>query len=260
MTLRAENLGVRLGDRWLLRGVDLDLASGELFSVLGPNGAGKSTLLRALASELRPSEGRVLLDDRPLDRWPGGERGRRVAVLSQSVSLAFGFTALEVATMGRIPHRGTATELENRAVAMECLDRAGAAHLAGRSCLTLSGGERQRVHLARVLAQAYGIDGAKPILLLDEPLTSLDIAHQLEILQLLRRLVDEREMTVFMVIHDLNQAARYSDRILVLNEGRPHACGSPREVLDEDLLHAVYGVRTHVTRHPRGDCPHVVIA
>jgi iron complex transport system ATP-binding protein len=171
MTLRAENLGVCVEGKWLVRGIDLDVAAGQLLSVVGPNGAGKTTLLRALASEIEPSEGAATLEGKPLSEWGGPERGRRVGVLPQHSSPAFGFTALEMAVLGRLPHQGRTWRNtnghgrrdgwdEDRRIEGECLRQTGTLHLAERSWTTLSGGERQRVQLARVLAQVHsGEDG-----------------------------------------------------------------------------------------------------
>jgi iron complex transport system ATP-binding protein len=252
--LRAEQLEVRRGQCAVLSGIDLQLQAGEVLGVLGPNGAGKSTLLAALAGELPPSAGGVSLDRRPLGDWPGAERARRLAVLPQSSSLNFAFRVEEVVAMGRLPHAsGRARDAQ---IVQEALRAADAAHLAGRSYLALSGGERQRVHLARVLAQLWP-GGAGQILLLDEPTSMLDPLHQHTCLQATRRLA-EAGAAVLVILHDLNLAARYCDRLLLLEPGRAHAFGTPAEVLRAEPLQAVFGLEVLVQTHPERGHPLIV--
>lgn len=252
--LRAENLAVRRGAKLVLTDINLELQPGEVLGVLGPNGAGKSTLLDALGGELRPTHGQVLLDQRPLAEWPGPERAQRLAVLPQSSTLNFAFRVEEVVGMGRLPHasgRARDTEIIN-----EALVAADAMHLAGRSYLELSGGERQRVHLARVLAQLWP-GAAGQSLLLDEPTSMLDPLHQHTTLQATRTFA-ERGAAVLVILHDLNLAARYCDRVLLLERGRPHALGSPDEVLRAEPLQAVFGLEVLVQRHPERGHPLII--
>lgn len=252
--LRAENLSVRRGGQIVLEGVDLVLQPGEVLGVLGPNGAGKSTLLGALNGELRTDSGAVSLDDRPLADWPGPARARRLAVLPQSSSLSFAFPVSEVVAMGRLPHD---TGRERDAEIVEAaLAAADAAHLRGRSYLALSGGERQRVHLARVLAQLWP-GGEGQVLLLDEPTSALDPLHQHTTLHAVREFAGQGA-AVLVILHDLNLAARYCDRILLLQQGRPHAFGTPDEVLQADPLREVFGLDVLIQRHPERGHPLIV--
>jgi iron complex transport system ATP-binding protein len=252
--LRAEQLEVRRGQCAVLSGIDLQLQAGEMLGVLGPNGAGKSTLLAALAGELPPSAGGVSLDRRPLGDWPGAERARRPAVLPQSSGLNFAFRVEERIAMGRLPHAsGRARDAQ---IVLEALRAADVAHLSGRSYLALSGGERQRVHLARVLAQLWP-GGAGQILLLDEPTAMLDPLHQHTCLQATRRLA-EAGAAVLVILHDLNLAARYCDRLLLLERGRAHAFGTPAEVLRAEPLQAVFGLEVLVQTHPERGHPLIV--
>lgn len=252
--LRAEQLEIRRGQATVLSGVDLELQVGEVLGVLGPNGAGKSTLLAALAGELAPSSGQVTLDRRPLHDWPGPERARRLAVLPQSSTLNFGFRVEEVVGMGRLPHAsGRARDAQ---VVKEALRAADAEHLSGRSYLALSGGERQRVHLARVLAQLWP-GGEGQILLLDEPTSMLDPLHQHTSLQATRQLA-EAGAAVLVILHDLNLAARYCDRLLLLDNGRPHVLGTPAEVLRAEPLQQVFGLEVLVQQHPERGHPLIV--
>jgi iron complex transport system ATP-binding protein len=252
--LRAERLTVRRGQATVLADIDLELRPGEVLGVLGPNGAGKSTLLGALAGELKPAHGRVLLDDRPLADWHGQERARRLAVLPQSSTLSFAFRVEEVVAMGRLPH--ASGRRRDREIVDEALRAADAAHLAGRSYLELSGGERQRVHLARVLAQLWP-GGSGQVLLLDEPTSMLDPLHQHTTLQATRDFAD-RGAAVLVILHDLNLAARYCDRLLLLDRGRTHAFGLPEQVLCAEPLQIVFGLEVLVQKHPERGHPLIV--
>jgi iron complex transport system ATP-binding protein len=238
--IAAEGIGFTAGGRILLADITLTLAPGEVLAVIGPNGAGKSTLLRLLAGELRPSQGRILLDGAPLSATAPLALARRHAVVAQSAALAFPMRVQEVAGLGRLPWHGSGEAARDRAATAAALHRAGVAHLARRQYQTLSGGERQRVQLARAFAQ---LDGAvRPAaLLLDEPTASLDVAHAAALLRALRALAAEG-IAVLAVLHDLNEARFVADRVLVLSEGRPVALGPPKEAMTPALLAPVYGL------------------
>lgn len=252
--LRAENLQVTRGGRQVLRDINLELQPGQVLGVLGPNGAGKSTLLAALCGELQLAQGQVSLAGRPLAEWPGEQRARRLAVLPQASTLGFAFRVEEVVALGRLPHdSGRERDAEIIAAALQAAD---ASHLSGRSYLALSGGERQRVHLARVLAQLWpGEQGCA--LLLDEPTSMLDPLHQHTTLQAVRRFAD-RGGAVLLILHDLNLAARYCDRILLLEQGAARAMGSPAQVLQPDSLKAVFGIEVLVQPHPERGHPLII--
>lgn len=252
--LRVEQLEVRRGQGVVLSGIDLQLHPGEVLGVLGPNGAGKSTLLAAMTGELPASAGQVTLDQRALDDWAGPERARRLAVLPQSSSLNFAFRVEEVVAMGRLPH--DSGRVRDAQIVQQALQAADAVHLAGRSYLALSGGERQRVHLARVLAQLWP-GGEGQVLLLDEPTSMLDPLHQHTCLQAVRHLA-ESGAAVLVILHDLNLAARYCDRLLLLEQGRAHALGTPAEVLRAEPLQAVFGLEVLVQTHPERGHPLIV--
>ncbi|MFG0722245.1 heme ABC transporter ATP-binding protein [Pseudomonas sp. GLN_6] len=252
--LRAENLAVQRGPCTVLADINLELRPGEVLGVLGPNGAGKSTLLGALCGELQPSHGTVWLDQRRLQDWPGSERAQRLAVLPQTSTLNFAFRVEEVVGMGRLPH--ASGRVRDAQIIKLALEAADALHLAGRSYLALSGGERQRVHLARVLAQLWP-GGEGQMLLLDEPTSMLDPLHQHTTLQATRAFV-EQGAAVLVILHDLNLAARYCDRLLLLERGRPHALGSPDEVLRAEPLQAVFGLEVLVQQHPERGHPLIV--
>ncbi|WAH58062.1 heme ABC transporter ATP-binding protein [Pseudomonas silvicola] len=252
--LRVDNLQVVRGRETVLSGVSLALQAGELLGVLGPNGAGKSTLLGALCGELTAAEGDVFLHDRPLAQWSGPERARRLAVLPQVSTLGFAFRVEDVVGMGRLPHgSGLVRDAEIITAALQAAD---ANHLRDRSYLALSGGERQRVHLARVLAQLWPGDGGVT-LLLDEPTSALDPLHQHTTLQAVRDFAD-RGAAVLVILHDLNLAARYCDRILLLQNGRPYALDTPQRVLQPEGVKAVFGLDVLVQPHPERGHPLII--
>ncbi|MFD6952108.1 iron ABC transporter ATP-binding protein [Nocardiopsis sp. TSRI0078] len=234
----------------VLGGIDLHVPVGQTLALVGRNGCGKSTLLRLLAGTLRPGRGRVLLEGRDLAGMSRREVARRVAVLHQSLPPVHGMTVRRLVRQGRFAHRGVLgmlNEAEDGAT-RSAMERAGVAALADRSLETLSGGERQRVRLALALAQQ------SPVLLLDEPTTYLDVRHQLEVLELVAAFGEE--LTVVMVLHDLDHAARYADRIVALRRGRIAAQGTPREVVTEPVLREVFGVRARVLSDERFGTPY----
>ena len=252
--LRAHNLHIRRGRKTVLSDVTLQLEPGEVLGVLGPNGAGKSTLLGALCGELTASEGEVLLDDKALNQWTGTQRAQRLAVLPQVSTLDFAFRVEEVVGMGRLPHQtGRIRDAQIIAAALQAAD---VGHLTGRSYTALSGGERQRVHLARVLAQLWPGEAGQT-LLLDEPTSMLDPLHQHTTLQSIREFADHGA-AVLVILHDLNLAARYCDRILLLENGRPHALDTPQQVLRPEPLKAVFGLDVLVQPHPERGHPLII--
>ena len=245
--MRAEAIEVRAGTKVLISDVSLTLAPGEFLAVIGPNGAGKSTLLGALAGDRRLAKGRVLLDDKPLAQWSKRDLAHRRAVLPQHSNVAFDFTVLQVAMLGLLAHRDRLSERQMRQLAEQALAETEAIAFADRPYTVLSGGERQRVQLARVLAQCdAGLGDAdptvRPFLLLDEPIAGLDLSHQHAALASARRRV-ERGLGALAVLHDLNMAARYSDRVAIMEQGRMTALGSSEATLDPDRLSRVFATR-----------------
>jgi len=232
----------------VLHRLNLAVAPGEVIALVGPNGSGKSTLLRALGRVLRPRGGAVLLDGRAMTEWPTREVARRLALLPQGPTLANDTTVEELVWLGRSPHQGLLglpTPADHAAVRW-AIAETGIGPLVRRQMSALSGGERQRVWLALALAQQ------PEVLLLDEPTTFLDLSHQLEVLDLIRYLNVEHGLTVVMVLHDLNQAARYAGRIVVLRDGRVYAEGPPAAVLTPAALRDVFGVDGRVLPGPDG--------
>lgn len=244
--LAASDLRVRYGARTVLTGLAAEVRSGEAVGLVGPNGSGKSTLLRALARLLTADQGVVLLDGADIHRLPTAQVARRLAMLPQGPVPPGSITVRELVEHGRFPHRGmfARTTAADRQAVREALELTGLTGFADRYVDRLSGGERQRAWIALTIAQQT------PVLLLDEPTTFLDIGHQLEVLDLVHRLRQERNLTVVLVLHDLNQAARYSDRIVVLRSGAVVADGPPSQVVTAELLSTHFGVRATVTTDP----------
>jgi len=252
--LCAENLSVSRGAKPVLADISLELRSGEVFGVLGPNGAGKSTLLAALCGETAANTGCIRLHGKNLEDWDDRERAQQLAVLPQHSALNFAFRTEEVVAMGRLPHASGRQRDEQ--IVQAALKQVDALHLMGRNYLQLSGGERQRVHLARVLAQLWPGENGR-VLLLDEPTSMLDPLHQQQTLQAVRELAG-RGTAVLAILHDLNLAARYCDRLLLLKEGRAERLGTVREVLQTAALKAVFGLDLLILAHPEQNCPLIV--
>ncbi|WP_434439882.1 ABC transporter ATP-binding protein [Lentzea sp. E54] len=239
--MRVELTGVTVRD--IVSGITLH-ASNEVVGIVGPNGSGKSTTLRCVYRALKPDAGTVLLDGESVHKRH--DVARDLAALTQESQVEFDFTVAEVVEMGRLPHdRDPARDAR---VVSDALATVDVAHLASRSFLSLSGGERQRVLIARAIAQQ------PRVLVLDEPTNHLDIRHQLDVLALARGL----GVTIITVLHDLNLAASYCDRLYVLDEGRIVASGTPEEVLVPELIAKVFHVTAHVVAHPTTGVPQLL--
>lgn len=259
--LEVREIRVELGKANVLYDISLSIEPGEFVAVVGPNGAGKSTLLSVLSGALVPHEGYASLDGRSLVRWAPRALACKRAVLAQHAELSFSFRVLEVAMLGRSPHFGASGRERDLEVVQASLVETGVDHLADRMHTTLSGGERQRAHLARVLAQ-IGFPSTEEhvagrYLLLDEPTSSLDPAYQHATLATARRAAG-LGIGVLAILHDLNLAAMYSDRIVALRGGRMIAAGPPHEVLTEKVIRRVFEIPVRVVLHPTRNCPHVI--
>lgn len=245
MKVTLKDLSAGYSGKDVLAGVSLEFRSGELTAVVGPNGAGKTTLLRAISGALPPSAGAVYLDGKDLGALSPKQLARRLAMLEQRPQLGFDFTVRELVELGRLPHLSFPERLSrgDRQVVEEALSEVGLAELAGRRFSTLSGGEKQRAFLALALAQR------PQVLLLDEPTAHLDVRHQLELMQFVRERLCQG-LVVVMALHDLNLAAAFADRLVVLRGGRVLAMGSPTEVLTPELVWEAFGVEAAVYRSP----------
>lgn len=254
VTLRATDVGFHVDDKSLVADVSFESTAGEIVGLIGPNGAGKSTLLRLLGGDLRPSTGEIeLLGGSVIDVSPS-ELALRRAMLGSNPPSDIALTARTVVAFGRHPHHGLPTNTDAMDITEvdRAMDVTGVSQLSDRPFYTLSGGEQARVHVARVLAQK------SPVLLFDEPTATLDMANAELILATLQTAARNGD-TVVCVIHDLNAAAHYCDRLLLLGDGRLRAVGHPSEVLSGDLLSEVYLHEMKVVDHPFRECPLVLV-
>ena len=245
-TLTVEELSLGYRERTVIDSLDLEIASGRVTAIVGANACGKSTLLRSMSRLLAPRAGRVLLDGAQVHRMPAKELARTLGLLPQAPTAPEGISVSDLVGRGRNPHHGFLTRWthEDDVAVAAALEATGTEELADRPVDELSGGPRQRVWIAMALAQQTDV------LLLDEPTTYLDVSHQIEVLDLLTDLNRERGTTIVMVLHDLNLAARYADRLVALAAGRLHAAGTPEEVLTEDTVRAVFGLESTVVTDP----------
>ncbi len=244
--LTAENLSVRFGRREVLTDVSLDLRQGEIIALLGPNGAGKTTLVRALNGSVHASSGEILLEDKRITQLSRREIAKRVAVVAQENETKFPVTVLEFVLAGRFVHGGAfgwETD-DDIAAARRALTECNLTDFADRLMNELSGGERQRVVLARALATGANV------LLLDEPTANLDLAHQAMMFRLVRERCRTQKASSIVITHDLNLAAEFADRVLLLKEGKLFAIGRPEEVLTAENISAVFGVNVLLDENP----------
>jgi cobalamin transport system ATP-binding protein len=254
--LKIEDLSVNYGSRPILQNVSLDVQTGEVLALIGPNGAGKSTLIRAVSGVIPSGTGRVRTNGDDFRSLSPMQRARHVATVPQAVSLPPAFTVWETVLLGRTPYLGFLGQ-PSRAdedLARRALERVSAWTLAERRVGELSGGEAQRVLLARALCQST------PIMLLDEPTAHLDLQYQVSLLELVRELAHHDQLAVLIALHDLNLAARYADRVGLMDAGRIKAVGKPEEVLRADVIEPAFGLPVQVVKHPFLNVPLVLPA
>lgn len=252
--LAAESLSVGYGDRVIIDGLDLEIPTGVVTTIIGPNGCGKSTLLRSLGRLLKPRGGQVLLDGKAISSMRTKDVARTLGMLPQAPVAPEGLTVADLVSRGRHPHQSWLRQWssDDEGEVAKALALTGVSDLGDRPVDQLSGGQRQRAWISMALAQ--GTD----ILLLDEPTTYLDLAHSVEVLDLVDRLHSELGRTVVMVLHDLNLAIRYSDRLVVMSQGALVAQGTPSEVISPELLLDVFGLEARVIDDPVSDRPLIV--
>ena len=251
--LRLKKVKFRYGRSWALTGMDFHVHAGELLGVLGPNGSGKSTLLNVVDGILEPQAGEVLLKGRPVSGYTRSGLAKEVAIVAQETHFRFSFSVLEVVLMGRFPHLGR-FQFEGRRdmdVAFKALGATHCLELIGRSIHELSGGEKQRVLIARALAQEPAI------VLLDEPTSFLDLRYKRELFNLIYSLTRDTGLSVLVVSHDIDLAAQYCDRMVMLKEGRVYSTGAPDEVITASNIEAVYGCPVMVDKNPATGSPRV---
>jgi iron complex transport system ATP-binding protein len=241
--IEAQDVTYRAGDRDLIAAINASFDPGRVHLIIGPNGAGKSTLIKVLARLIRPHHGRVQYDGADVTAAAEQNLAKRRAVLSQAIEVAFPLTVREVVAMGRYPHFGTRPSSRDLGIVDEVMRYFEVDDMASRNYPTLSGGEKQRVNFARVLAQVWLPQaGASRVLFLDEPLTFLDVRHQLDFMKKVRTMAAAGDLVVIGVVHDLNLAARFADRLVLLDHGRLVAAGASRDVLTAEHIRSTFGV------------------
>ena len=249
-----ENISVSYGKKQVLRNLTFEVPQGKIVTLIGPNGCGKSTLLRTFSRAVTPSSGHVLLDDQPISSFPPKKLAQRIAYLPQEYSAPPDIDVRTLVSCGRYPHSSLGRDMT--AADTAAIDRAlaltGMSELQRQTLATLSGGERQRARIAMNLAQQ------PEILILDEPTTYLDIGYQVEVLELVRELNRSLGLTVLMVLHDLNLAARYSDLLCAIRDGRLYAAGTPCEVITAGHLQKIFGIHAEIHYDETHQCPYFI--
>jgi iron complex transport system ATP-binding protein len=255
LSLKIKDVAFSYFNGLVLDGINLNLDAGEMIGLLGPNGSGKSTLIKIACGLLRPVQGKVVLDGVEINNWKRKNIARLIAVVPQQLNIPFGFTVEEVVNLGRIPFLKPLADEKEADIQMvrNAMDLVGVAPLRERRFNELSGGEKQKAILAMALAQE------PKILLLDEPTAHLDINHQIQIFELVQRLNTEKHITVMAALHDLNMAALYFKRLVLLKKGKILIDGTPDQVITEGRIKDVFGADVVVSTHPTTGQPHVII-
>ncbi len=254
MELKVEGLNVNYDDKKILKNISFNIKSGEIATIIGPNGSGKSTLIKTVSRYLKPVGGNIYLDKVNINKINTKEIARNLAVLPQVKGVSSDVSIDELVSYGRFPHLkfGKRLNKEDKEIIEWSLEKTGLIEMKDRYVVTLSGGERQRAWIAMSLAQ-------KPkILLLDEPTTFLDICYQVETLELVKELNKNLGITVVMVLHDLNQAARYSDKMLVINNGELWEFGEPCKIVNKELLKDIFRIDADIYEDRINNCPYFI--
>ncbi|HOP46283.1 MAG TPA: heme ABC transporter ATP-binding protein [Desulfobacteraceae bacterium] len=253
--IRVKNLRYSYGDDIVLKKISFSITKGDFFIIIGPNGSGKTTLMRIIAGILKPDEGKVDILGSPFRDYSRRSIAKIIAFVPQMEPVDFPFVVKDVVLMGRSPHQGMLglEQKHDLEITKQAMEFTGVEHLSRRRLDQLSGGERQRVFIARAICQD------PQIILLDEPTASLDLRHQVRLMDLMERLKQERGITVIMVSHDVNLAAMYCDQLLLLKEGQALSLGPPNEVLTFQTLEKAYGCTLLVDKSPLGDFPRVTM-
>lgn len=254
--LSIKNISAGYDKTVVLSDINIDIDKGDFIGLIGPNGSGKTTLLRIITRVLTPFKGHVFLDGEDIAKASRNILAKKMAFLTQEISLNLPFTVREMTLMGRFPYLsqyGKESD-EDIAIAEDAMALADVSHLSDRFITEISGGERQRALIAMCLAQQ------PEVLLLDEPTSHLDVGHQLSVLDLIRKLNHQSNMTVISVFHDLNLAAEYCHRLMVLDKGQVESLGPPQDVLTSDMIHKVYGAKVLIEKNPVSQKPHVILA
>ena len=234
-------------EKEVLRNINIKIERGKFYTILGPNGSGKTTLLRLLSKSLHMEKGDIFIDEVALTQIKPTFLAKEMAVVPQSTEIEFDFSVQDIVLMGRTPHisRFCSESAKDIEIAMNAMKCTNTWELRNKSINALSGGEKQRVVVARAIAQETGI------ILLDEPISHLDIHHQIEIMNQLKQLNKNKNITIIMVLHDLNIAAAYGDHMILMHDGGVYKDGTPEEVLTEDIIKKVYGLEVYITKNPK---------
>ncbi len=246
MKIKIDGLGVNYGAHRALDGVSFEGSPGEVISVIGPNGSGKSTLIKCIAQVHKPTNGKIFLNDADAARMDPGEIARLIGYVPQNFHYLFFSTVMETVLLGRKPHIKWKVSQHDLDVVQQALDSMNIISFAGKFMDQLSGGEKQKVYIARALAQE------PELFLFDEPTSNLDLKHQIEVLEITRRLTKSRGASMIVALHDLNLAYTYSDTVLVLNHGKVHAFGKPEDVLTRETIRDVYDVDAMIVESEYG--------
>jgi iron complex transport system ATP-binding protein len=244
--ISVENITCRSGNKVLLEDISVTFEPGKLNLVIGPNGAGKSTLVKAMCRHVNVVSGRISFGGRDLRELTDAGLARMRAVLSQSVELTFPLKVSEVVMMGRYPHFTSRPGSRDISACDAAMEFFSISDLSERDYMSLSGGEKQRVNFARVIAQIWGVTGESRYLLLDEPLTFLDVQYQFQFIRKMQELLEDKNLTIVGIVHDLNLAARFADKIVLLHKGRLHAAGTVEEVITAANIKAAYGLEPRI--------------
>ena len=251
--IKVNNLKVGYENRVIIEDLSLEVKKGEVISIIGPNGSGKSTLLKSISRFIKKDNGEIYIVDKLLDSMKNNDISKVISMLSQQNSSPNDITVKELIYYGRTPHKKWYEQRnkEDEEIVNWAIKNTGLENYKNRKVAMLSGGERQRVWLAMSLAQKT------EVLFLDEPTTYLDMCHQLELMELVREINSKFNMTIIMVLHDLNQAARYSDRVIIMKSGKVVADGRPEEVIVKEIIHEVYNVKCSIGKDPINNRPHI---
>ncbi len=254
MDIRGSNIKVQYEGKEVLKGVSIAINKGEIVTIIGPNGSGKSTLIKAICRSVKIDDGEVLLEGKNIHNLPTKTIAKKLAVLPQVKSVTNDMLVESLVSYGRFPHLGFSKRLskEDKDIVQWAMEKTGTIALRDRNVMTLSGGERQRAWIAMALAQKTDI------LVLDEPTTYLDISYQMEVLELVKELNETLGISIVMVLHDLNQAIRYSDRIYVLKDGEVFDHGDPCEILDKETLKDVFNIEADIYEDDNNKCPYII--
>ena len=242
MKIEINSISFSYADKPVLQNISFQVSQGKIVCIVGPNGSGKSTLIKCLASLLKIQSGSILFDDVASTRFRPAELAKHIGYMSQTATLCFSTTVFETVLMGRRPYSSWYSDKKDIHIVADILKKMNLEEHALQNLHCLSGGQQQRVFIARALAQE------PKVLLLDEPTSALDIAHQMDTMDIVRNLVQTKKISVVLILHDLNLAARYADQIVMLFEGKVHAQGTPKEVFTSDNMETVYGVTASIKK------------